>query len=184
MLNRFFGTKIKIVSGYKGGNEIYLAMERGEVDGRCAGLVSSIRSTRPDWFPQHKVSVPIVIAFERMPLFPDAPAIAEFAKDEISRQVLSLLLVPQAMDRPFLAPPGVPGERVAAFAKPSSRRSMIPGSRPRPRAWGLKSQRSRAKSCSPMLNDVYALPADVVKCGPGDEHRPRRGIGYRAVRPI
>ncbi|MEA2989869.1 MAG: hypothetical protein QOG83_2580, partial [Alphaproteobacteria bacterium] len=37
---------------YKGGNEIYLAMERGEVDGRCAGLVSSINSTRPDWFPQ------------------------------------------------------------------------------------------------------------------------------------
>ena len=82
VLNRFFGTTIKIVSGYKGGNEIYLAMERGEVDGRCAGLVSSINSTRPDWFPQKKVSVPIAIAFERNPLFPDAPALAEFAKDE------------------------------------------------------------------------------------------------------
>ena len=88
VLNRFFGTHIKIVSGYKGGNEIYLAMQRGEVDGRCAGLVSSIKSTRPDWFPQKKVAVPVVIAFARMPMFPDAPAVAEFARDEVSRQVL------------------------------------------------------------------------------------------------
>ena len=55
MLNKLFGTKIKMISGYKGGNDIYLAMERGEVEGRCGGLMSSIKSTRPDWFPQKKV---------------------------------------------------------------------------------------------------------------------------------
>ena len=59
MLNKLFGTKIKVISGYKGGNEVYLAMERGEVDGRCGSLVSSINSTRPDWFAQKKVSVPV-----------------------------------------------------------------------------------------------------------------------------
>src|ERR1051325_8333654 len=69
MLNKLFGTKIKIVSGYKGGNDVYLAMERGEVQGRCGGLKSSIKSTRPDWFPQHKVSVPIQIALKRDPEF-------------------------------------------------------------------------------------------------------------------
>ena len=42
MLNKLFGTKIKIISGYKGGNDVYLAMERGEVQGRCGGLKSSI----------------------------------------------------------------------------------------------------------------------------------------------
>ena len=72
MLNKLFGTKIKVVSGYKGGNDVYLAMERGEVHGRCGGLVSSINSTRPDWFPQKKVAVPIQIALERDPEFPDA----------------------------------------------------------------------------------------------------------------
>src|SRR5271170_6488929 len=62
LLNKLFGTRIKIISGYKGGNDIYLAMERGEVQGRCGGLISSIRATRPDWFPQNKVNVPIQIA--------------------------------------------------------------------------------------------------------------------------
>ena len=46
MLNKLFGTKIKVISGYRGGNEVYLAMERGEVDRPCCGsLVSSINST-------------------------------------------------------------------------------------------------------------------------------------------
>ena len=58
MLNKLFGTRMKVISGYRGSNEIYLAMERGEVQGRCGGLVSSINSTRPDWFAQRKVTVP------------------------------------------------------------------------------------------------------------------------------
>jgi len=62
MINKLFGTRIKVISGYKGGNDVYLAMERGEVHGRCGGLKSSIKSTRPDWFPQKKVAVPIQIA--------------------------------------------------------------------------------------------------------------------------
>ena len=74
MLNKLFGSKNKVISGYKGGNEVYLAMERGEVQGRCGSLVSSINSTRPDWFPQKKVVVPITIALERNPMFPDVPA--------------------------------------------------------------------------------------------------------------
>ena len=70
MLDKLFGTKIKVISGYKGGNDIYLAMERGEIQGRCGGLISSINSTRPDWFPQKLVNVPIQIAGTRSPLFP------------------------------------------------------------------------------------------------------------------
>src|SRR5262245_4178653 len=115
MLNKLFGTRMKVISGYKRGNEIYLAMERGEVDGRCGGLVSSINSTRSDWFAQRKITVAIVVALERTALFPDVPAVAEFAKDERSRQILELFVAPQAMDRPILAPPGVPSERVAAL---------------------------------------------------------------------
>ncbi|HEX2725419.1 MAG TPA: hypothetical protein VHN20_06330, partial [Beijerinckiaceae bacterium] len=61
MLNHLFGTRMKVISGYKGGNDVYLAMERGEVAGRSGGLFSSISSTRPDWFPQKKVAVPIQI---------------------------------------------------------------------------------------------------------------------------
>src|SRR3954454_4317392 len=114
MLNKLFGTKIKIVSGYKGGNDVYLAVERGEVQGRCGGLKSTIKSNRPDWFPEKKVAVLIQIALERDPEFPDSPAVIEFAKDEKTKQVLQLILAPMTMDRPILAPPGTPPAMVAA----------------------------------------------------------------------
>ncbi len=163
VLNRFFGTKIKIVSGYKGGNEIYLAMERGEVDGRCAGLVASINSTRPDWFPQKKVRVPIVVDFKRNPLFPDAPAIVEFAKSDLSLQVLRLQLAPQDMDRPFLVPPGTPPERVAALRKAFLAAAKDPGFRADAVRMGLEVNEVPGEVVARMLNDVYALPAEVVK---------------------
>jgi tripartite-type tricarboxylate transporter receptor subunit TctC len=163
VLNKFFGTRIKIVSGYKGGNEIYLAMERGEVDGRCAGLVSSIKSTRPDWFPQKKVMVPFAVAFERNPLFPDAPAIAEFAKDERSLQVLRLLLAPQEMERPFLAPPGVPAERVAALRTAFHAAFDDPGFRADAARMGLEINYVSGEKVAKLLSEAYAVPADVVK---------------------
>jgi tripartite-type tricarboxylate transporter receptor subunit TctC len=115
MLNKLFGTRIKVISGYRGGNEIYLAMERGEVQGRCGGLLSSINSTRPDWFAQRKVTVPIQVAPRRNPQFAHVPAIVELAKDERTRRILDLALAADDMDRPILAPPGVPPERVAAL---------------------------------------------------------------------
>src|SRR4029077_3500672 len=94
MLNKLFGTHIKVISGYKGGNDVYLAMERGEVHGRCGGLISSIKSTRPAWFPQKKVSVRVQIALEPAPEFPDPPAVIEFAKDQRTKDILQLILAP------------------------------------------------------------------------------------------
>src|SRR3981189_3484100 len=92
-------------------------MERGEVHGRCGGLKSSIKSTRSDWFPQKKISVPVQIALARDPEFAATPALVEFAKDERTRQILQLVLSPMSMDRPILLPPGTPADKVAAMRK-------------------------------------------------------------------
>jgi tripartite-type tricarboxylate transporter receptor subunit TctC len=67
MVNKLFGTNIKVVSGYKGGNEVFLAMERGEVAGRCGSFYSTITATRPDWIEQKKFAIPFQIALERDP---------------------------------------------------------------------------------------------------------------------
>ena len=163
MLNKLFGAKMKVISGYKGGNEIYLAMERGEVDGRCGGLVSSINATRPDWFPQRKITVPIVVALERSPLFPDVPAVAEFAKDERSRQILELFVAPQAMDRPILAPPGVPSERVAALRSAFHAAMNDAGFIAEARRQHLQIAEVDGTRVAKTLSGAYALPADIVK---------------------
>jgi tripartite-type tricarboxylate transporter receptor subunit TctC len=162
MLNKLFGTRMKVVSGYKGGNEIYLAMERGEVDGRCGGLVSSINATRPDWFTQRKITVPIVVALERSRLFADVPAIGEFAKDERSRHMLRLFATPQAMDRPILIPPGVADERVAILRAAFHAAVNDPAFIAEARKQHLEVEEVAGDHVAALIADAYALPTDII----------------------
>jgi tripartite-type tricarboxylate transporter receptor subunit TctC len=163
MINRLFGAKMKVISGYKGGNAIYLAMERGEVEGRCGGLMSSINSTRPDWLPQGKVTIPIQIALERSPLIPGTPALGEFTKDQPTRQILQLFTAPQSMDRPILTPPGVPAERVAALRAAFHAAINDPGFIAEANKQHLQIQEIDGPGVAAILADAYKLPADVVK---------------------
>lgn len=163
MLNKLFGTKMKVISGYKGGNDVYLAMERGEVMGRCGGLISSIQSTRPDWFPQHKVAVPIQISTTRDPMFPDSPAIIEYAKDEKTKQILNLVLAPMDIDRPLLLPPGTPPERVAAFRKAFHETMIDPAFLAEAKKENIEISEISGEGVQKIIETAYSLPPDVVQ---------------------
>jgi tripartite-type tricarboxylate transporter receptor subunit TctC len=112
MLNKLFGTKIKVIGGYKAGSDIDLAMQRQEIDGRCGPHLKAIRTLHPDWYDGPKFSVPIIFADKRDPEFPNTPAIMEFVKDDATRQQVDLLMVPQKLDRVILAPPNTPAARI------------------------------------------------------------------------
>jgi len=163
MLNKLFGTKNKVISGYKGGNEVYLAMERGEVDGRCGSLVSSINSTRPDWFPQKKVNVPVQIALERDPKFADVPAVVEFAKDTKTKQILQLVLSPMAMDRPILTPPGVPADRVAVLRTAFHDAMLDPKFLADAAKQRLEVREVSGEKVAQILANAFIVPPEVVK---------------------
>ncbi|HEY7301145.1 MAG TPA: tripartite tricarboxylate transporter substrate-binding protein [Xanthobacteraceae bacterium] len=163
MIDKLFGTKIKVISGYKGGNDVYLAMERGEVQGRCGGLKSSIKSTRPDWFPQKKVSVPIQIAMTRDPEFPDSPALAEFAKDEKTKQILELVLAPMGMDRPILLPPGTPPDKVAALRAAFHEAMNDPAFIADAKRANIDIEEISGEKVAQIVAHAYAMPPEVIK---------------------
>jgi tripartite-type tricarboxylate transporter receptor subunit TctC len=163
MINKLFGTKIKVISGYKGGNDVYLAMERGEVQGRCGGLKSSIKSTRPDWFPQKKVSVPVQIALSRDPEFPDSPALVEFAKDEKTKQILELTLAPMAMDRPILLPPGTPPDKVEALRQAFHEAMNDPKFIADAKRTNIEIEEVSGEAIASIIQRAYAMPPDIIK---------------------
>lgn len=163
LLNRLFGTKIKIVSGYRGGNDVFMAMERGEVHGRCGGLMTSISATRPEWFAQKKVTVPILVALKRRPEFPDTPAIIEFAKDERTRQVLEIALAQQGMDRPILAPPGVPVERVTALRKAFTEAMRDPVFIAEAKKQNIELDEVSGEDVAGIIARAYAAPRDAIE---------------------
>ena len=111
VMNGVLGTKMKVITGYPGGNEVNLAMERGEVDGRCGWSWSSVKSTRPSWVADKKVAILVQLALAKHPDLPDAPLVTDLAKTDEQRQILKLIFARQALGRPYLAPPGIPAAR-------------------------------------------------------------------------
>jgi len=115
--NGVLGTKMRVITGYPGGNEVGLAMERGEVQGRCGWSWSSVKSTHQKWYDDKKFNILVQLALDKHPDLPDIPLIVDLAKTEEQRQILRLIFARQVMGRPFVAPPNVPRERADALRK-------------------------------------------------------------------
>lgn len=116
MMIKYLGAKFKIVPGYKGRGGVYLAMERGEVDGWMQGF-NTLRTSRGggDWVKAGRAKPIIVIGTERHPEWPDIPAITEYVKSDEQRAVIDFFLTPLRAGRPFAVPGGVPEDRIAAI---------------------------------------------------------------------
>jgi tripartite-type tricarboxylate transporter receptor subunit TctC len=115
VLNAVLGTKMRIISGYPGGNDIKLAMQRGEVNGRCGWSWSSVKATQAQWLKDKTISIFIQLALRKHEDLPDVPLIMDFAKTEEERQIFKLMFSRLIMAWPYAAPPGVPAERLEAL---------------------------------------------------------------------
>jgi tripartite-type tricarboxylate transporter receptor subunit TctC len=109
LLNATLGTKMKPVNGYPGQNDVLLAMERRELDGHPSAFFSSVRSTRPAWLRDKTAKAIVLAELHDVPFAPDLVA----RRDD--RLVMEAAFAPLALGRPFLAPPGIPVERLAAL---------------------------------------------------------------------
>jgi len=112
--NPILGTKFKIVSGYGNTAQIDLAMERGEVEGHAALGWVSAKTRNQKWLEEGKVKILAQYGFRKHPDLPDVP-LFELPKDEADRQAITVMLIRQEFGRPFLVPPKVPAERLAAL---------------------------------------------------------------------
>jgi tripartite-type tricarboxylate transporter receptor subunit TctC len=115
MLNTIVGTKFKTVKGYVGGNAIYLAMERGEVDGRADNAWESWKGDRGEWVRDGKVNVLVQVGLAKAPDLPNVPLLVDLARTDEDREVLKLISSSTSMGHPVIAPPGVPDDRVKAL---------------------------------------------------------------------
>ena len=116
-LNALLGTKFKIVTGYPGLAERYLAMERGEIDGIAGASWSYINETRPDWVADNKLVVLHQNSLERGPTLPNTPTLVEFAQNEEDHQILSLLGLTETVGKSMAFGPGVSAAQVTTVRK-------------------------------------------------------------------
>jgi tripartite-type tricarboxylate transporter receptor subunit TctC len=162
MLKNLMGVKLRLVSGYPGGPEMNLAIERGEVDGRCGWSWSSIKITRSEWVKEKKINLLLQMSLQKSADLPDVPLVTDLARDDRERQILRLILARQQMGWPFAAPPDLPAERAqalrAAFAATMKDADF------------LAEAKSRLLDVNPMsgaavdalVGELYRTPAEVI----------------------
>ena len=115
VLNNVLGTHIKVIPGYTGGSAVLLAMESGEVQGRCGASLATYQAVRPEWLKNHLINLLMQTSLQKDPQLPDTPWIMDYAKSDEQKAVLELVLGPRLIQRPILAPPNVPEDRAQAL---------------------------------------------------------------------
>jgi tripartite-type tricarboxylate transporter receptor subunit TctC len=164
-LRELVGYKVKIIQGYPGGNEVALALERGEVQGRCGWSYSSLMSTYPQWINEGKLNVLAAASSKRLPELPNVPTVLELTSDERTRQILALIVAPEEMARPYLAPPDVPADRLAALRDGFSQMIRDATFIKEGRAMGLELDPGDWKEMTADIERLYATPVEVVNIG-------------------
>ncbi len=111
LLNASTGAQFKIVRGYKGTQEIHIALERGEVEAAYSSL-STIRAGWNRWLQNKEINILVQTVPERHPDLPQVPAIAEFGKTDTDKQMMNFFASAGTVGRSIVAPPGVPPDRL------------------------------------------------------------------------
>lgn len=160
MVNSLIGTRFRPIPGYPGGNEIYLAMEKGEVAGRATQSWSGWKAQKPDWIAQRKINLLVQTGSRRHPELPDVPLLLDHARSTEDRRILEIYLAPVEIARPFLVGPDVPAERVAALRRAFDAAMTDP-------ALLAEAERSRIEIEPMRGEDVQAIVERIVRAPSG-----------------
>jgi hypothetical protein len=167
IVNGVLGTRFKIIAGYAGGNDVDLAMERGEVQGRCGWSWSSLKSTRASWLADKKVNILFQMGLSKHPELPNVPLVTDLAVSDEAKAILKLIFARQVMAWPYVAPPEISEDRAealrTAFAETMKDRDFM-----------AEAERSRLEirsvpgtSIQELVHNVYATPPAIVRRAAG-----------------
>ena len=163
LINELLHTKMQIIAGYPGQGEAFLAMESGEVDGYPTTFWSSLKTIKPDWVRDHQVKMLLQYAGEPSPDFKDVPFGPDLTDNAEDKQLFLLAANSLTVGRPFLAPPGVPADRVQALRDAFSAMFKDPDFQADLKKQNLdENQPKSGAELQAIITRMYASPAKLV----------------------
>jgi tripartite-type tricarboxylate transporter receptor subunit TctC len=162
LVNNLLGGGIKLITGYPGGADINLSMQRGEVDGRCSWSYSSIKATAPDWLRDNKIHMVLQVGVSKHPELPQIPLIGDLITDPRDKGALQAQIAPQAFGRPFATGPGVPKARAAMLRKAFWDTLHDPKFLAEAKRRRLEVTPMSGEDVQNLIDEIYALPKDVL----------------------
>lgn len=163
VLRHMFHMKIKLVTGYPGGSDVLLAMQRGEVNGRCGWSWSSVKSTKYDLYQKKEIVIPVQLALKKHPDLPDVPLVTEETKDPKELAALKLIFARQSVARPYATAPGVPAERVAALRQAFDDTMKDKAFLDEAEKTKLEVEPVSGQEVQDLVAELYQSPPEVVK---------------------
>jgi tripartite-type tricarboxylate transporter receptor subunit TctC len=161
ILNTLLNTKIKIISGYKSSADGFLAMQRGEVDGR--GMYwSSLLATQRDLYDSGDLRILVQIGLEKHPDLNDVPLVLDLARTPEDRRLMELLFASLTIGRPVLAPPGLPTERVNELQTSFDATVSDPELLAEARKIGVEVTPMSGSAVAAIINELYRSPPEIV----------------------
>jgi tripartite-type tricarboxylate transporter receptor subunit TctC len=164
VLKNLFGAQVKLVTGYPGGNDISMAMERGEVDGRCGWSWSSIKGTRMSWLKDGQMKILVQLSLAKAKDMPgDSPLIIDVARTDEQREILKLIFAQQVFAWPFAAPPGLPPERAEALITAFEATMKDQEFAAELGKFGLEINPVSAAKMGRLIAELYQAPKNVIE---------------------
>ena len=162
VLNDLLGFKFKLVSGFRSSADVFLAMERGEVDGICESL-DSVNQRKPDWIANKTVNVLLQAGAEPHPSLKGVPNVFDLARNDEERQVLEFLYAGQGIGRPFVAPPDLPPERLKMLRDAFNATMKDPEFIADVKRNKFDLEPEDGEHLTALINKIYATPKAIIE---------------------
>lgn len=163
VLRNMFRLPGRLVTGFPGGTEVLLSMQRREVDGRCGWSWSSLKSRDKHLLEQKLVFVPLQLGVEPNKETPDVPLVMDMTSNEKEKAALKLIFSRQVMARPFAAPPGIPADRARALRAAFDATMKDEAFLAEAKKLDLEVRPVPGEKINALVSEIYSYPADVVK---------------------
>ena len=161
-LSSILGMKFKLIAGFPSSSDVFLAMERGEVDGICESL-DSVHGKKPDWIPKKVVNVLFQGGDEINPEIKDVPSILQFAKTDQQKAEIRFLYAGQGIGRPFVAPPDLPPARLKMLRDAFNATMKDPEFIAEVKKQNLDLDPRTGEQLEKLIRDIYATPKEIVE---------------------
>ena len=160
-LSELLGMKFKLVGGFPASSDVFLAMERGEVEGICESL-DSIKIRRPDWIPTKKISILFQGGAEPNPELDGVPFVLDLALTGEQRQAIEFLYAGQGIGRPFVAPPDLPADRLKMLRDAFNATMTDPAFVAEAQKSKLDLEPEDGEHLAVLIAKIYATPKPIV----------------------
>jgi tripartite-type tricarboxylate transporter receptor subunit TctC len=162
VLNELLGTKFKIVSGYPGGNEITLALERGEVEGYCGWAVGSIKTRAPDWIRDNKIKPLVQFTLSNTGSLANVPLATDLAGTDRERRTIEFFAADSVLAWPLVGPPAMPAERLGELRAAFTAIMQDPQLLAEAATQGLDIDPVSGAEMMEVVDRLYGTPPDVL----------------------